>query len=244
MAETDADRFLKASNETERHLQTVLQEDESISFKKLVREQGNRRVGPVRTHEYELKNLADLRNTIVHNPRRDGVAIAEPRRDIVERMGELKILIIDPPKAYPRFETNVTTARRDSPVRKIIQDMQQRNYSQAPILDDGNNVLGLLTANTIARWVGANIDQDRQGDEFLLTEETTVAHVQEYIEREDNYTFLTRSATFFDAAEVFRVKSDGYGPIDAVLITENGESFESLLGIVTVADLPAIQRKL
>jgi CBS domain-containing protein len=122
--------------------------------------------------------------------------------------------------------------------------MQDQNYSQAPILNSEDEVIGLLTTDTIARWVGAHIDQDQEGTEFLLTENTTVAHIQDHAEREDNYTFLARNATLFDAAETFRVEANDYGPIDAVLITENGESSESLLGIITVADLPAIQRKL
>lgn len=82
------------------------------------------------------------------------------------------------------------------------------------------------------------------GGEILLTDQTTVSAVQAHAEREGNYRFLSRDATLFDAAKAFRVEPDDYGPIDAALITENGRSEESLLGIVTMADLPKVHQQL
>ena len=222
----------------------MLQVDNRIGFRGLIDKQADRHFGPVRTHKDELKDFSDLRNAIVHNPRREGKAIAEPRADTVARIKELRDLIFDPPKVHPRFSADVTVAHEDESVGSIIQDMQNRNFSQVPVLDQDDQVIGLLTTNTIARWVGGNIERDEDGGELLLTDTTTVAHIQEYAERTDNYTFLSRGATLFEAAEEFRIEPDDYGPIDAVLITQNGRPGESLLGIITMADLPAIHRKL
>lgn len=88
------------------------------------------------------------------------------------------------------------------------------------------------------------MEEDAEEGEILLAGETEVSAVQPHAEREENYRFLGRDDTLFDAAEVFQGEPDNYGPIDAALITEHGRPEESLLGIITMADLPAIHEAL
>jgi CBS domain-containing protein len=242
MPYTTADDFLNAYNEIESKLERLLQKDKSAGFKQLVREQADRTFGPVRTHKDDLLEFADLRNAIVHSERSGGEVIADPRSGVVEKIIHIRDAIIDPPSVIPRFGGDVTTVREDAPLSRVVRKMQERNYSQVPIKENGQ-IKGLLTANTIARWAGANVEQDASG-EILLTDETTVSAVQSHAEREENYEFLDRDATLFDAAEAFQVKPDDYGPIDAALITENGRPMESLLSIITMADLPEIHEEL
>lgn len=242
MGNTPADQFLDAFNEIETWLQGTLQEDKTTGFAQLVRQQASRTSGPVRTHKDDLLEFADLRNAIVHSERAGGEVIADPRSEVVEKISHIRDAIIDPPSVIPGFGGDVTTVREDDSLSRVVRKMQERNYSQVPVEENGQ-IRGLLTANTIARWAGANVEQDASG-EILLTDETTISSVQSHVEREENYKFLDREATLFDAAEAFQVEPDDYGPIDAALITENGRPDESLLGIITMADLPAIHEAL
>jgi len=244
MSESRADLFLTTFNKIESHLRRELGKETHVSFKRLVETQADRQFGPVRSNKHDLKQLADLRNAIVHNPRKGGAVIADPRPDVLERIKELWQLISDPPEVYPLFAGSVKAARRDDSVGGIIQAMQQHDFSQVPIVDDKNTVTGLLTTNTIARWVGANLEKEESGREILLTETTAVADVQEHAERTDNLDFLSRNATLFEAAAAFHTMASDRGPTEAVLITHNGKPSEELLGIITMADLPSIHHKL
>jgi len=241
MGNTPADQFLDAFNDIEGWLQSILQED-ATGFAELVRIRAGQTFGPVRTHEDELLQFAKLRNAIVHGDRESGELIADPRPDVVEKICRIRDTILDPPSVIPKFRGDVTTVSDEAPLSRVVRKMQERNYSQVPIRGDGR-IQGLLTTNTIARWAGAHVEQEG-GHEILLTDRTTVSEVRVHAEREGNHTFLTRDDTFFDVANAFQVEPDDYGPIDAALITENGRPDESLLGIITMADLPAIHKAL
>lgn len=233
---TRAERFLNAYTEIENYLRDS--SEKHVGFKRLVKRQA-KKPGPVRTNADALQDYADLRNAILHNPRTEGRVIADPRLDIVEDIERIRDAVLDPPKVFPEFRSDVKTVKPSSSIRVVIQEMRSKDYSQVPV-KEGNSVQYLLTTNTIARWVGAHIDDEG----MLLTEDTSVDAVHQHAEHEDNYVFLSRNTNLYEAVEAFQVGSDSPTYVDAALITHSGKPDETLLGIITASDLSLIQEQL
>ena len=80
-------------------------------------------------------------------------------------------------------------------------------------------------------------------DIFSLSE-TTVENVLEFTEEKNNYCFLSRNATIFEALERFRGHQQEGKRLEAILVTNSGGKTEDLLSIITIWDLPRILKKL
>ena len=236
MASTNAENFLEAYRRLENLMRERQREDKYTSFSALVDKSGD---SVVQRYNRELKRYADLRNAIVHHEHEDDQPIADPRTDAVENFQEAVEKITDPPGLGP-FRRNVYTAAPSDDIGVVMEKMEHENFSQMPIQDE-EEVIAVLTTNTITRWIGAELHQDGEG---LLVTETSVGDVLHHTEREDNYSFLSRDATLYEAHEAFQVGKSLREPPDAVLITHNGRSSESLLGIITPFDLPDLVSRL
>jgi predicted transcriptional regulator len=237
MADTNAEEFLQVYRRIENFLRERQEAEPQVSFGVLVDNSGIR---AVKRYRYKLKRYGDLRNSIVHRERDGGEPIADPRSDAVEDFRSIVEKVTDPPGLSP-FIHDVYTARSSDDIASVVKKMERDNFSQMPILDDGE-VIAVLTANAISRWVGAEIHD--AGDGLLVTE-TNVEHVLPHAERgEDNHTFLSRDASLYEAHEAFQAEENLREPPDAVLITHSGRASESLLGIITPFDLPDLVSRL
>jgi predicted transcriptional regulator len=237
MSTTNADRFLNAYRTLENHLRETQRADRHDSFSVLLNESSNR---AVQRYRFDLRRFGDLRNAIVHEPHHDGQPIADPREAAVEEFERIVERVTNPPGLSP-FMHDVYTATREDDIGHVIEKMETDDFSQMPIVDEEKGVTAVLTTNTIARWVGARLHEDGQG---LLVTNTTVGDVLPHAEREDNYAFLARDASLYDAREAFQIEGALRQPPDAVLITHSGTPTESLLGIITPFDLPNLVSRL
>lgn len=172
-----------------------------------------------------------MRNAIVHE-RGDGHVIAEPNDLAVKDIRRIETLLTQPPIVASVFQRRVITLSATDPVAKAVAAMLHDNISQIPIGSE-QGFSGLLTTNTIARWLGACVPNDL----FSLSE-TPIARVMAYTEDDDNHAFIKRTATLLAALDLFQAYECKGRRLDAILITENGKRTEQLLGIITVADLP------
>ena len=116
--------------------------------------------------------------------------------------------------------------------------MFAQSFSQIPIYDN-QEFRGLLTTNTVARWLGACVTED-----IFSLRETSINTVLTYAEEVDNYCFLKKSATVFEALQEFQEYERNGKRLEAILITESGWPRESPLGMITVWDLPQIYGEL
>ncbi|MEM7336627.1 MAG: hypothetical protein AAF490_31395, partial [Chloroflexota bacterium] len=97
------------------------------------------------------------------------------------------------------------------------------------------NVMALLTAETIARWLASEIK-----NEIVSLDETTIEDTLAFTEDEDHYCFLSRDSTFYDALEQFNQFAARGKSLDAILITHSGAKDQKLLGILTTYDIPRL----
>ncbi len=234
----NSDRFLEAFNRIEKHLRKCTGSGKGVSFYQLV-EKASRSIPAVRTHKDDLKEFADLRNAIVHE-RTDSRVIAEPHDWVVESIEKLANLLLKPPKVIPAFGREVLSLSVQEPVASAIEAMYKHDYSQIPIVRESSFV-GLLTANTIARWLGARV---KDGMFNLNPKEIRIAEVLRYTEDADNCRFISRDTTLFDVLEHFHEYERKGKRLEALLITHSGKPTESFLGIITIWDLPKVHQRL
>jgi predicted transcriptional regulator len=234
---TNSENFLNSFNEIEHYLRKVTNEVKETSFYALI-DKASLSNSAVKHFKDDLKEFADLRNAIIHE-RTDNHVIAEPNDRTVRELNNIALLLLQPPKVSSFFRNKVFKLFSKDPIAKAVEFMYVKSFSQVPIYED-KNFIGLLTSNTIARWLGASVR-----DDIFSLEETSISMVlKEYTEDKDNCEFLNRTATLFDVLKKFQEYETKGKRLDAILITANGKPDEELLGIITVWDLTSVYREI
>ena len=226
----NSEKFLDAYGSIERYLRDRARGDKYRTFYQLVDQVAQSDSG-VRRFEKDLKEFADLRNAIIHE-RGGGEVIAEPNDKALNAIKDIENVLLKPPILIPLFKAQVIELALNDPIGRAVKLMLEAEISQMPV-KSGTQFIGLLTTNTVARWLGTCVLEDV----FSLSE-TTVAQVLQYTEDEDNHVFLSRDSTIFEALEYFQHYESKGKRLEAVLITEHGKPPEQVLGIMTVTDLP------
>jgi predicted transcriptional regulator len=229
-----AEPFLDAFARIEKLLRQLACADRTVSFSGLVA--STRSVPLVRRFEQDLKEYADLRNAIVHE-RTDGHPIADPYPATVAAIERIADLLTRPPLAIAIVGAiQVKACKPETAVADAARTMRDGNFSQLPVTDD-ESLIGLLTAETITRWMAAAMDNDGG----VILEDHTVAEALPHTENPDHHwELLSRQATAFDALNLFdRYSSSGWS-LDAVLLTETGRTDQTLLSIIPAYDIPRL----
>jgi CBS domain-containing protein len=227
-------RFLSAFNQVERHLRGQAEGDQFTTFATLVDRvaQSNK---AVRVLKAALKDFADLRNVLVH--RYDQTKeIAIPSEEAVTRLEAIAGSVLAPPRLASLFRGVVETCSPADPVGAAARKMRERSFSQLPVYED-NRLVGLLTAETIARWLAARLDGG-----IGMLEEEPVAHVLGHQEKTRNHMLMGQAATVYDALAEFDEALHAGVTLEAILLTNSGQPIEKPLGIITVADMPQLVR--
>jgi hypothetical protein len=107
--------------------------------------------GGVRRCAHLLKKFGRLRNFLVHEYSRDR-PMTVPTPYAVERIAALRDELISPPALHSVSNQPVVMCGPADPVGGAARKMRDGPYSQPPVYDGGAFV-GLLTAETVARWV-------------------------------------------------------------------------------------------
>ncbi|NLA27654.1 MAG: CBS domain-containing protein [Firmicutes bacterium] len=231
----NADRFLDAYCRIEQALRRIVAPDRFLKFYELVKSAC--RIEPlVKQYRVDLLELGELRNAIVHN-RTDGRIIAVPDDEAVAVIERIAAHLLEPPRVLPLFKKKVVTVKDEDPLSKAVKLLYHHSYSQLPVTDEGV-IVALLTMNTISRWLGKTMENKDP------LEDTTVAEVLKYTEHGDNFRLVGAKTTLFEIQDLFYRFYQRGKKLDAVLITHGGSAEEPLLGIVTMRDLPLVQKEL
>lgn len=221
---------MRAFEQVERCLKEKAPHQRQRSFYQLVEYVG-KDDSMVKQLEIDLKEYADLRNAIIHE-RGGGYAIAEPNSRAVDDIEQIAKLVRTPPTVLPLFQSEVVELDYDERITVALQLILERSISQVPIRR-GREMIGLLTTDTIARWLGTCVE----GHAVNLGD-TPLATVLDYTENKESHAFFTKTATVFDVIDLFQSREHLGKRLDAILITNQGRDTEEILGIVTISDLP------
>lgn len=225
--------FLAAFNEIEQFLRQELDAKKSDGFSWMVRLAQRKHL--VRDgHAEALQAFADLRNAISHGTYRNHRPIAEPLPETVGEITRIRDLLLDPPLALSVLGPHrVRSFAPDDDVREALQIIRTTRISQFPVYESGV-FQALLTTNTIARWVAADLDDNDHLDG------RTVREVLEFAEDNDFAVFLPRTATAQEVVDELTMPArDGSLP-RAVLLTEHGRMDQQPLRVVGGSDMAAL----
>jgi len=172
----------------------------------------------------------------VHSPKLDEreIAIAEPHDVTVAKIVKICQDIVNPRKVLPAFQFNVLGAEKGDYINDILKQMRENSFSQFPIFNSEGAVEEIITTNTISRWLSSKIEPNGT----IIIENVKVECMLNEIEYKENFKFISRDASIFDAYDVFlnHINSQGFN-LDAIFITHSGKKNEKLLGLITIVDI-------
>ena len=152
---SNAERFLNAYARIEQALRKIVAPDRFLKFYELVN-CAAKSEPIVKEYRSDLLEFGELRNAIVHN-RADGRVIAEPDDDAVAAIERIAAHLTAPPRVLPLFKKKVITVASRDPISKAVMLLYRHSFSQLPVTEGGITV-GLLTSNTITRWLGKSLE--------------------------------------------------------------------------------------
>jgi predicted transcriptional regulator len=220
-------QFLDAFASIEEHLRKTLDANTYITFNELVQKAASRDRS-VRRLGDQLKDLAELRNFLVHKFKSEPLAF--PSELTVRRIQVIRDELLSPVKLVDLFHTPVQTCSPSDAIGLATKKMRDGSFSQLPVYS-ASNLAGLLTAETVARWLAAQL-----ADGVGILEERTVEEVMKHEEGTHSYLVMGRSRTADDALSEFDDHMHAGKVLDAIILTHNGNDRERPLGIVTTAD--------
>lgn len=233
---TNSGKFLDSFAAIEKHLRALARADRFVSFSSLI-EKAASQSAVIRRHRDDLHEYADLRNAIVHE-RSDGRAIAEPHGQVVHEIQRLSKLVLNPAEVLPAFQKQVQTVGTTDSIRDVLRLFSVKNFSQVPVTS-GKYLVGLLTSNTVARWLASEATHD-----IVDLRDHTVADALRHTEHEGNWRIVSRGTSLVEVVQYFDDTEASGKRLDAILVTQTAKTTDSLLGIITIHDMPKVLRLL
>lgn len=231
---TNSEEFLQAYNMIDKYLGHSKELESTSSFTYKVKNSKNK---TIRKFKDELISFGELRNAIVHNPKIDGQAIAEPHSHIVQRIKSIYHRITSPMRVFPTFQFEVIGAHENEHINQILLKMKESSFSQFPVFDDTGKVIELINNNTISRWLSTNLEENGT----LIIEDVRVIDLLSEIEFKQNYKFISKDATIDEAYELFLNQiTSKRRYLDALFISQNGKPDGKLLGLITIEDIASL----
>jgi hypothetical protein len=227
-------RFLAAFNEIEDFFRSKLDEDKHLDFVQLERAY-DAKFGLPGQYRAALRAFRILRNAMVHVRYFRGQPIAEPVPGVVDQIELLLELLKSPRCALDVIGgRDVCVALCDEPVRSVLEHVSRHDYSQFPVYDRSEYV-GILTTNTIARWLGDQLTRN-QG----LAEEEPVRTVMRFAEEHERGLLVRRTITVQDAIDKLLHGGPGDTPATALVVTSGGRTNDTPLRVMAAFDLPEL----
>jgi CBS domain-containing protein len=226
----NTDRFLSAFNRIQKRMRDITLSDSAESFMSLLRRAAEKDAA-FRRYLNDLREYEELRNALVHDYY--GNFIAEPYDDTISHLERIASILTNPPSIEAVMMPNPFCLSANESLGEGVVKLFKNGYSQAPV-HEGELWIGLLTTNTIGRWLGACA-----GDDLISLKESTIKDVLKYTEQDSQtYKFVPRTLSIFDALQEFEKTEKKGQRLEALLVTQNGKEKEKLLGIFTIWDLP------
>ena len=129
----------------------------------------------------------------------------------------------------------VLAAQPTDQLRTVLIQMVAGDFSQVPAYD-GDNLLGMLTAERLLMYIAASLHSD-PNPIVLLDLSIKVADVAGAIRPCPGFSIVTPPSVILEA---FRESEIGGNPLSAVIITQTGGLNEKPLAIVSASDLPLL----
>jgi CBS domain-containing protein len=227
------DQFLGMFAEIETCMKLALGRNRNVRFMDLARDYVQVYNLPP-SYLISLQTFAALRNAIDHNSHHGAYPIAEPIPEIVDEVRRLCKKIKAPPEALAVLpEMDVCSVRPDEPISAALDYVRQFDFSQLPVYESGRYV-GILTTNTIARWLAVQIIDGKEH------RNADVSEVMEFRESSDCALLVDRTLTAADAIYQLAYGNSEGGPVNALIVTQRRLPTDQPIRVIAVYDLPLL----
>lgn len=234
MTVKNSERFIVAYNRIEKTLAEKADGDDYSPFYRLI-DKVSITNSVVRKYEDDLRELGDLRNAIVHNRTDIDYVIAEPHDEIVERIELIEQKLSNPLRVGALFGCKVHTLQAEDSLTSALKLMADSRFTQVPIYQDGK-FTGLITAADITYWLASHSTEDT-----IPREIPTLSEVYNHENRNESFEFVDRDLPVYEAEDYFKRAISRGVRLEALLITENGQSDGELIGMIRPFDLLKIK---
>lgn len=181
-----------------------------------------------------LNLIRQLRNSLVHDfdMNKDGLIEITPK--LLEFLQE-EIDILSKPKRAIHIATkreNFLFGKLGDNIKILLKQMISKGNLQVPILDEQDDLIGVLSPNAIIRY---------QIEKAPLTEKTIVNDLLEFLPLEKHiseyYAFVEKNMRAEQAAELFDSYYEKGKKLAMIFVTETGKATQAILGIITPYDV-------
>lgn len=237
--DSNAYQLIKIYNELDAYMRKNFNDDRWISHPRLIEKMADK--NPLfEKYERELKEFADLRNSIVHNPYIEHAdPIAEPHNYVIELYDSIRKEVLEPKTAYSisvKLKDMYYINSNDT-VMSVIKMMKRNKFNYAPIIDH-NKLLGVFSENTILSFMA-------DGNCSIADNQAKVKEIIAYtdIQHHDNeyFLFIDKKTTVVEVEALF--KKDRHNKVKrlgALFISDNGRVDGNILGMLTAWDIAGL----
>jgi CBS domain-containing protein len=187
-------------------------------------------------HLQELRAVAQLRNSLVHNPMPMlGDPIAVPQPQLVERYADIIRAIQQPVTAMSVAVPvqQLYTATLATELGEVIQTMDKNTYTHVPIIEDGQ-LIGIFSENTLLSYLAESGDA-------IITKDMKLSEFKSFLPLDahhgEKFCFVSRKASLSEVYQLFNKAIKVRQRIGLVFITQSGLASQKPLGIITAWDL-------
>ena len=234
MAQTNAERFIKAFNNIDYSLRVIYDFKRSMSFSDVVR----RSVvlnSVVRKYEDDLIDYGRLRNAIIHQGNSNHI-IAEPHEEVVVKIEKIAELISEPPLALNKIgNKEVITIDHTLKIAEAMELIYRTGYSNLPIYS-GDRIIGILNGRKLINILGMKIGEGINLHEFVTN--VSIGEIIDYLGDDYYYIIADQNLTVDSAMNYF----ENNRKLLVILITEDGKENSRPLNIISSADIIDMKR--
>lgn len=228
-------QLIKIYNEIDAFLRQQLESDRHAEHGYLLQHVAHKnRV--VAKYESELRAIAQLRNSLVHNPLQEIASpIAYPHPKLLERYQSIRDALLNPKVALSiAVPTNkIYTATLETPLKNVLKKMNENTFTHVPIIKN-NMMTGIFSENTLLSYLA-------EKGETVILDDMKIGEFKEYLpfkaHKGERFEFLSRKAELAEVYDIFYQAIKVHERIGMVFVTEHGKPTEKPLGIITAWDL-------
>lgn len=229
------EEYVRIYNEIDHYMRKVLNEEKYTEHSYLIDKMADRS-SVFGRYAQELRTLAQLRNSLVHNPfMRIAHPIAVPDEKILAQYRVIRDMLLNPPTslsiAVPVHKLYTATLQTNA--IEVMKMMKKHTYTHVPIME-GERMIGVFSENSLLAYIASNEDS-------IITKDLPISEFDEYIglstHPSEQFAFIGRRASLNDVYKIFNDALKKRVRIGVLFVTDQGKSDQKVLGIITAWDL-------
>lgn len=152
--------------------------------------------------------------------------------EMLKKLDNIIEEIRHPYKVFDKATKHVTSASLNDNVRKIMQEMMEKNYTHIPIYDN-NKLVGIFSEGVLFNYLYKN-------EIIEIDENTLFSDIIDFISLNNSkeiIKFVDRNKLYDEVCLEFINEFKKGSKLSCVLVTQNGKKEEKVIGILTAWDI-------